>query len=232
MDSLRKIAQLIRDPQATVDITGYVFALIVSLLTAIALSVLYRIFFENRATGSQIHRSFILLGPAITAIFIAIQHSLPLSLGLLGALSIIRFRTPIKEPEEIGFLFVLCACSVVVATFQVSLLVALLVVVFVGLSARSWAPWVNNSNRSDGILVVSFGGKEDERSLQLVRNALNPGIPNAKLESVSEVEGITSLQYSFKNLSEAGLMAVRRQLNEIPEVRALNVYFNGTNSLV
>ena len=122
MEALQKIANLVRDPNVTIDVTAFVIALLVSLVVAFALSFLYRFFYENRATGSAIHRSFITLGPSITALFIAIQYSLPLSLGLLGALSIIRFRTPIKEPEEIGFIMLLCACSVVIATFKFLLL--------------------------------------------------------------------------------------------------------------
>ena len=37
------------------------------------------------------------------------KSSLALSLGLVGALSIVRFRTPIKEPEELGYLFLIIA---------------------------------------------------------------------------------------------------------------------------
>ena len=116
MEALQKIAGFIRDPTVTIDTTAFVFALIISLLVSSGLAFLYRFFYEDRATGSQVHRSFVLLGPSITALFIAIQYSLPLSLGLLGALSIVRFRTPIKEPEEVGFIMLLVACSVVIAT--------------------------------------------------------------------------------------------------------------------
>ena len=71
----------------------------ISLLCSLFISYLYVKFYKSRATGSQVHRAFPLLGLSVTAIFICIQFSLPLSLGLLGALSIVRFRTPIKEPE-------------------------------------------------------------------------------------------------------------------------------------
>jgi hypothetical protein len=106
-DILDKIARLVRDPGVQVDATGFMFAMLVSVLVALIVSVLYQLFYEDRATGSHIHRAFLLLGPSITALFIAIQFSLPLSLGLLGALSIIRFRTPVKEPEEAGFIMLL-----------------------------------------------------------------------------------------------------------------------------
>src|SRR5215210_5962426 len=82
---------------------GLSLLLVVSLASAFLVSWLYVRFYGGRATGSEIHRAFPLLGVSITAIFISVQFSLALSLGLLGALSIVRFRTPIKEPEEIAF---------------------------------------------------------------------------------------------------------------------------------
>ena len=88
---------------------AFLMLMAVSLLSSLFIAYLYVHFYSNRATGSQVHRAFPLLGISITAIFVTIQFSLPLSLGLLGALSIVRFRTPIKEPEEIGFIMLVIA---------------------------------------------------------------------------------------------------------------------------
>ena len=52
---------------------------------------------------------FILLIPSMILIISIIKSSIALSLGLVGALSIVRFRTPIKEPEELLYLFVAIA---------------------------------------------------------------------------------------------------------------------------
>jgi len=65
---------------------------------------MYQIFYGSRYIGAGVHRIFIIGGPVITALFLVIQSSIPLSLGLLGALSFVRFRTPVKDPAEIGFL--------------------------------------------------------------------------------------------------------------------------------
>ena len=95
---------------------SFILLLAISAIAAIVVAQLYVQFYGRRATGSEIHRAFPLIAIAVTAIFICIQFSLPLSLGLLGALSIVRFRTPIKEPEEIGFLMVVIATSLAAAT--------------------------------------------------------------------------------------------------------------------
>ena len=100
---------------AQLGLAGFVVLLLISLASSLLASFLYLHFYSSRATGSQVHRAFPLLGISITAIFIAIQFSLPLSLGLLGALSIVRFRTPIKEPEEIGFIMLVIAASLACA---------------------------------------------------------------------------------------------------------------------
>ena len=70
------------------QVTPLAFLLLmgVSLLSSLFIAYLYVHFYSSRATGSQVHRAFPLLGLSITAIFVTIQFSLPLSLGLLGAL--------------------------------------------------------------------------------------------------------------------------------------------------
>lgn len=233
MESLRKIAALLRDPDITIDTQAFVLALLVSLIVSFGLSLLYQIFYEDRATGSQIHRSFILLGPSITALFIAIQYSLPLSLGLLGALSIIRFRTPIKEPEEIGFIMLLVACSVVTATFKFLLILVLLVVVTAGLVIRRLIPKLSASSRRDGIVLVSFssgtGGSEEFSRYQAV---LKDSLAKGKLESVTETSGLTTVQYSFCDLSGESLASLRQKLSGHQSLKSVNIYFNRSSSLL
>jgi hypothetical protein len=79
-----------------IGLIPFLGVMLISLFSAFFVAFLYVRFYKNRSTGSLIYRAFPLLGMSITAIFICIQFSLPLSLGLLGALSIVRFRTPIK----------------------------------------------------------------------------------------------------------------------------------------
>ena len=52
-------------------------------------------------------------------IITVIKSSIALSLGLVGALSIIRFRTPIKEPEELAYIFIAVAIGLGLGANQV-----------------------------------------------------------------------------------------------------------------
>ena len=60
-----------------------------------------------------------------------VKSSLALSLGLVGALSIVRFRTPIKDAEELGYLFLVIATGLAAGADQeVAILVALPIILF------------------------------------------------------------------------------------------------------
>jgi len=228
---LGKIGKLIQDPGVQIDITGFIFALIVSALVGLYISYLYRTFYENRATGSQIHRSFLLLSPSITALFIAIQFSLPLSLGLLGALSIIRFRTPIKEPEEVGFIMLLISASVVCATFQFLLLFVLLLLATIVLISKRVFSRYSAHKRKDGIVLLTLSGEQTAETKDQVIRLLDSRLSNGRLEGVSFAEDLTTIHYSFADLKSTGLDGFHAALKEVAPVHKLNVFFSNQGAL-
>ena len=113
-----------------------VLAIGFSLIASIVAYLMYQMFYGSRYIGAGVHRTFIIGGPAITALFLGIQTSIPLSLGLLGALSFVRFRTPVKDPAEIGFLLLLIAASIGAATNNYLVTATLFALVFVCLSLQ------------------------------------------------------------------------------------------------
>ena len=232
MEVLDKIGKLIRDPGIQVDLSGFIFALIVSAIAGFIVSALYQIFYENRATGSQIHRSFFLMAPSITALFIAIQFSLPLSLGLLGALSIIRFRTPIKEPEEIGFLMLLISSSVICAIFQFILLIVLLLLALVILSINKSFPFLSKSKRKDGALLLTMNHAIEQEKMEKTLNLLRNMMPNGQIESISYDEYLTTIHYSFTGITIDSLNIFEKSLMEITPIQKLNVFFNKHGALL
>ena len=89
---------------------GYI-DLFFNLIIADVLGWLLEYFFINYSQTINnkkiFSKNFILKEATTTAFIISIvKSSLALSLGLVGALSIIRFRTAIKEPEELSYLFI------------------------------------------------------------------------------------------------------------------------------
>ena len=203
MNSSDKIARLMESNLAQVsgqiDTGLFISALLAAIAAAFAASLLYRFFYERRGTGSQVHRAFPLLAVSITTLFIGVQISIPLSLGLLGSLSIIRFRTPVKEPEEVGFLMLVIAASIAAATFNFMLIVYLYLAALVCLVAMRGAAALRWLKR-DGLLVISLPQEEAAAKIDAIRAFLNDNLRQATLESVATHAGTTTYQFVFSGL--------------------------------
>lgn len=122
----------------SLGVPDFLAVLGISLLASFYIALLHNRFCQSRATAIQAHHAFPVLGLSVTSIFICIQFSLPLSLGLLGALSIVRFRTPIKEPEEVAFIMLVIASSICCATFNFIFLTVILGIAVVGMLVARW----------------------------------------------------------------------------------------------
>ncbi len=217
MNTTEKLAQLMESnlvrASEGIDAGLFVSALLAAIAAAFAASFLYRFFYERRGTGSQVHRAFPLLAVSITTLFIGVQISIPLSLGLLGSLSIIRFRTPVKEPEEVGFIMLVIAASIAAATFNFMLIVylyaaaVLCLVIMRGAASLRWL-------KRDGLLVLTLPQTEAEAHIGAVRDYLGKHLREANLESVATHAGMTTYQFVFSGLGgdaaafECGLRAV------------------------
>jgi hypothetical protein len=214
---------------AEIGMAGFVVLMLVSLASSLLASFLYVRFYANRATGSQVHRAFPLLGVSITAIFVAIQFSLPLSLGLLGALSIVRFRTPIKEPEEIGFIMLVIAASIAAATFKLAFVGLIFVVAIVALLVQS-AARIFRGGQTDGVIVISMpvSASVDHSAISAL---LRRHLSKARLESVSANDHGTVLSYNFQDATEASLVALEGDLTTASGGASFNIYFNRAGAL-
>lgn len=113
---------------------------ILSLLLAFALSFIWATVYRKTHSGIAYTRSFffsiILVSPIVAMIMMAIGSNIALSLGLVGSLSVIRFRTVIKDTKDMTFLFMAIAIGLtaganvwlvgIIGTLVVSAIVVLL----------------------------------------------------------------------------------------------------------
>lgn len=209
---------------------AFLMLMAVSLLSSLFISYLYVHFYSNRATGSQVHRAFPLLGISITAIFVTIQFSLPLSLGLLGALSIVRFRTPIKEPEEIGFIMLVIAVAIATATFKLAFVGIIFVVALAALFGQALTRRFAQG-AGDGTIVISLAADGKTADPTAITALLRRRLPKAKLESVSQSERETVVSYNFQGLSDTALAGLQAEISAAAGPSSYNVFFNRPGSL-
>jgi len=84
----------------------FLFHLVLGLGFSAALAAVYRRCGQSLSNRSKFASNFFILTSCTLVIITLIRSSLALSLGLVGALSIVRYRAAIKEPEELGYLFI------------------------------------------------------------------------------------------------------------------------------
>lgn len=200
-DFLKSLLTTIPEDVSNVSLYGFVFIIITSIIASLLIAHLYIKFFDANSTGSRIHRSFPLMGPAVTTIFLTVQFSLPLSLGLLGALSIVRFRTPIKEPEEIGFILLVIACSISIATFNIAFAALLYVIVFCALHLLKFFPGFQSSKANAIVLnvLIEQQAESSMADLDAILVHLNENKIKHVVSSLHMDQGKTSASILLKN---------------------------------
>ncbi len=206
--------------------------LVLSLASAFIASWLYTRFYGGRATGTQIHRAFPLLGLSITAIFICIQFSLALSLGLLGALSIIRFRTPIKEPEEVAFVMLVIATSICCATFNFLFLLVILIAAFLALMVLHRGPGFCQPRSGHGSLVLRMQEGEYRARASEINGIIGQRLPKGQMDSLA-LDGESALiTYIFPELSAQAFETLEREIRQAVPSCGFNVFYTRAENLV
>ncbi len=159
---------------------------------------------------------FLLLIPTMILIISIIKSSIALSLGLVGALSIVRFRTPIKEPEELLYLFVAIAVGLGLGANQ-------LVATFIGFISICLAliPFALHKNSSNEIINsyinLIFPGKSKDIDVSQIESALHDLDLKYRIKRIdSSDEGIEVL-LDVVNYKISGFQSLKSRLLQINE---------------
>ncbi|MBN2220910.1 MAG: DUF4956 domain-containing protein [Vallitaleaceae bacterium] len=102
--NLKKL-QILMESNKNIDLDVILFYFLISLLLTSMIFLVYKITFSGVAYSKNFNVSIVLTGIITTMIMMVIGNNLALSLGMVGALSIVRFRAAIKEPKDISYLF-------------------------------------------------------------------------------------------------------------------------------
>lgn len=209
--------------QAPLGVWEAVVRVGVSLIASAAAYLLYQSFYGSRHIGAGVHRVFLVGGPSITMIFLVIQTSIPLGIGLLGALSFVRFRTPIKDPAEIGFLLLLIASSIGAATANLIPVAILFVVAFLALTVERLAS-DRGSLSGRGHLMISVDQASFPALEEGLTSFLRERLRGLNLETMSTIDNRVGLHYQYRRESGFDWASFTRQLNQLAGAAKMEVF--------
>ena len=117
----------------TVSINNYEFIinLFITALLSKILAFIYVKFGNSLSNRRNFSRIFVLISMTTMLVITIVKSSLALSLGLVGALSIVRFRAAIKEPEELGFVFLAISIGLGLGANQPTVTIIAITCIFV-----------------------------------------------------------------------------------------------------
>lgn len=145
------------------DITLQRIALVlaVSLVLGIYVFMVYRMAVNNEFYSKDFNRSLVLMAVVTAGIVLAVQSNLVISLGMVGALSIVRYRTAIKSSLDLFFLFWAISIGIICGAGLYLLALALCLVVTLGLfiTGRMASPV------SLGLLVINCASIADAEKI-------------------------------------------------------------------
>jgi uncharacterized membrane protein YhiD involved in acid resistance len=114
---------------ANIAISKILITMSISFLLGFFIYILYKRIFSGVLYSKSFNISLIGMTMVTSMVIIAVNSNLVLSLGMVGALSIVRFRTPIKDPTDLIFLFWAAAVGIVTGAGFYSLALAASVVI-------------------------------------------------------------------------------------------------------
>jgi len=143
---------------------------------------------------------FLLLIPAMILIITVIKTSIALSLGLVGALSIIRFRTPIKEPEELAYIFIAIAIGLGLGANQVLVTVIGFAVVAIVMLPAMFKRSVAARSHNAYIDVVLESDGDEKLDIEVFTSILDEALLKYRIKRVTETEGRTEITLQVPTL--------------------------------
>lgn len=203
----------------SVSILDMAVALALAFGLGMFIFLVYKKTYQGVMYSSSFGTTLIALTMITTVVILAVTSNVVLSLGMVGALSIVRFRTAIKEPLDIAFLFWAIAVGIVLAAGMIplavigSVIIGVILLVFVN----------KKSHRNPYIVVLSCTDSAAEKN---AKDYLDKNVQKCVVKSKSAAKGAIELNLEIRMKDDnTDFINV---LSDIPGVNsAVLVSYNG-----
>ena len=146
----------------SISLSTVVLTLVISLLFAIGVYIIYLLTCDKTIYSKKFNVAMSLMTVITSALVMSMQANIVISLGMVGALSIVRFRTAIKEPKDLLFLFWAISNGIIIGAGLYSIAFVLAIVLSIALIGFELIP----ARRKNMLLVVNLTNIEKESIIE------------------------------------------------------------------
>lgn len=196
----------------SVTILDMIIALTLAFGLGVFIFLVYKKTFRGVMYSSSFGVTLIALTMISTLVILAVTSNVVLSLGMVGALSIVRFRTAIKEPLDIAFLFWSIAVGIVLAAGMIPLAVFGSVVIGVMLIV-----FVNKKSHDNPYIVVIHcsDGDAESRAVSSLKNHVQKCVVKSKTVTPDSVELHYEVRLKSEDTSFVNVLSVMQGVSDV-----------------
>lgn len=185
--------------QIQISAVSFIEALIFAAVLSILIQFVYIKFSTTLSDKFEFSKNFVVLGLATTLVITIVKSSLALSLGLVGALSIVRFRAAIKEPEELVYLFLIISTGLGCGSGQImitvlGILLSLIIIIIYTLIIKNKKFYSDQITNTTIVLDKRISGSEVDKIISDISSLCT----EIKFVSLSSVSNETNLNLEIK----------------------------------
>ena len=196
---------------ADITVAEILTTLGITFLIAMYLFFVYRLITENAFYSKEYNIAMVAMAIVTAGIILAMQSSLVISLGMVGALSIVRFRTAIKEPIDLLFLFWSIGTGIICGAGLYKVAIILAVCVTIAIAILKFIPETKTGQ-------MLFVGHHGNISTDDISGAAATFGKIVKIRSVNVTANGTSTVFEVKVTDAAGLVSAIKSLDGVDSV--------------
>ena len=199
----------ITDSSINTPIYIFIINQIISLFLALIVSYIYTLFGKSLSNRKEFSNIFVLLSMTTMLIITIVKSSLALSLGLVGALSIVRFRTAIKEPEELSYAFLSIAIGLGLGANQrlTTIIGTLLILTLVVIRSK-----FSKKNRENYMNLIITSSNNNDLDLDEVVSEISKFSNSVRIKRLSENKDFLESSLTINIESFDKLIKIRNSL--------------------
>lgn len=199
------------------SVLDFLINIFITIILAYVIGLVYSKYGNSLSNRKKLTQTFVLIAVTVMLVISIVKSSLALSLGLVGALSIVRFRTAIKEPEELVYFFVAIAIGLGLGANQriVTLIGSVIIILYIVIQNMNA---IKNVVQQNLIVTISNTSEKSLNEGEII-DLLQKHCSKIDLKRLDEVNNSTELSLSVEFNDFNSIINAKNELKSLGDIQ-------------